>query len=133
MHRLYQIMIIVLTIPLSPIVAQQDAVMDLVTNQLHQMVEAYVQESFLTHQFTTDLDGFEAIFTPKSVDSLRLQTGERVRRAEIEMLKKDPGLNLQTSYTNNLAGAILDEDGFLLQCSCYRWSKLGLVQEWVIC
>lgn len=85
--------------------------MDEIANQLHLMVDSYVQESLLEHEFAKDLSGFNAIFTAQYADSVEYKHLEAERQAEIRTIEKDLGLNLTTNYTRNFDGAVLDEEG----------------------
>ncbi len=119
MHRLFFYLAVIL-FSIHEVRAQQDDMMDDIGDQLHLMVDAYVHEALLEHEFTKDLSGFNAIFTAKYSDSVEYKHLEAERLAEIRIIEKDLGLNFTTNYTRNFDGAVLDEEG-----AFYNWRTSG--------
>jgi hypothetical protein len=96
--------------------AQQEDMMASISLQLEHLVDHYVKETFLRHEFPKDVNDLRFIFGPKTVDSLAISHRQQEQLAEMKVIRKDKGLRLQTSYGNNFKGSLLEDDG-----TFYRW------------
>lgn len=100
----------------APVIAQEDEMMASISVQLENLVDTYVKESLLKHQFSRDVNDLRLLFGPKAVDSIQLNSALEERAAEIQVIKDDKGVDLQANYLNNFAGSLLEEDG-----TFYQW------------
>ena len=99
-----------------PMSGQQEQIMSTISLQLEQLVDAYVKESLLKHEFPKDVNDLRFIFGPKSVDTLQLDHVQAEHLAHMTVIRRDNGIKLHSSYGNNFKGSVLEDDGIF-----YRW------------
>lgn len=137
MRSMYRIILLV-CIGLLPIhsfiTAQQEVLLSSISLQLEELVDDYVKESFLKHRFPREVDDLRLLFGPKAVDSLSVYNDQAEILAELKVIRNDHGLKLQSSYANNFAGSLLEDDGIFYQWRTFAgldWDLLnnGLIAQ----
>lgn len=115
MYRALTLWAFALFIGYDSISAQQDDIMVSISYQLESMVDTYVKESFLKHKFARDVNDLRFLFGPKAVDSILLNSELEEMTAEMQVIRKDKGIDLQAGYLNNFAGSLFEDDGTFYQ------------------
>ncbi len=122
----------VLLVGTSHLNAQNDQLLSSVGTQLERLVDNYVKESFIASRFSQDVSDLPMLFRPSEIDSMSVLIKQTERHAEINMIRRDPGLHAQGSYMNNFAGSLLEDDGTFYQWRTNAGLGWNLIRDGVI-
>lgn len=123
--KLKSVLCLIYLLAFSVLYGQREEVMTNVSEQLEHLVRAFTKQGNVKPTFRPyDMAKLDLIFGPKLVDSLQLFADEQYRLAEMAEIRNDKGLAFTSSYTNNLQGTLLEEEGAL-----YQW-RVGAGITW---
>ncbi len=108
----------------SNMAAQNQALMTTIGHQLETMVDHYLSNRLLSHQFANDTSDLFLLFHSVSRDSTYRNQAASVHQSEMSRLSHDKGIQLRTGYAQNFAGAIVEEDG-----AFYDW-RINAGLDW---
>ena len=125
---LFRALLVIYGLYLTPFLglSQHNEVLNAVSQQLEQMVDAYVTDSVRTHRFSHDTIALTNLYHLRTADSILLHQFRSLHEAEMTSIKADLGLEWKSGFAQNFFGALLEEDG-----TFYDW-RLQSGLEWDI-
>ena len=92
-------------------IGQGDVLMDDISQQLEDMVEAHLKNRLWEYEISTDTLNLGEIFQFEVQDSTQRLEALAVHRSQIDLLTKDKGLGFRAGFAKNIGASIIQEDG----------------------